>query len=262
MVYFLEKIVILRYYIKEVNIMKKNIGAFFDIDGTIYRDSLLIEHFKMLVKYEFINMSSWTGRVKQKFEHWEKRNGNYDDYLLELVETYVDALKNLNKNDVEFLAKRVIDLKWERVYRYTRQKLMEHKEKGHKIIIISGSPDFLVEKMALKYEVDDFMASKYLVDKNNIFTGEVVPMWDAKSKKKAINYFCDKYSIDFSKSYAYGDTTGDLTMFKNVKFPVAINPAMRLIKKIKKDKELAERIQIIVERKDVIYSLDSHVKVQ
>ena len=50
--------------------------AFFDIDGTIYRDSLLIEHFKMLVKYEFINMSSWTGRVKQKFEHWEKRNGN------------------------------------------------------------------------------------------------------------------------------------------------------------------------------------------
>ena len=87
-------------------------------------------------------------------------------------------------------------------------------------------------------------------------------MWDAKSKKKAINYFCDKYSIDFSKSYAYGDTTGDLTMFKNVKFPVAINPAMRLIKKIKKDKELSERIQIIVERKDVIYSLDSHVKVQ
>ena len=51
-------------------------------------------------------------------------------------------------------------------------------------------------------------------------------------------------------------------MFKNVKFPVAINPAMRLIKKIKKDKELSERIQIIVERKDVIYSLDSHVKVQ
>ena len=82
--------------------MKKNIGAFFDIDGTIYRDSLLIEHFKMLVKYEFINMTSWTGRVKQKFEHWEKRRGNYDDYLLELVETYVDALKNLNKDDKEF----------------------------------------------------------------------------------------------------------------------------------------------------------------
>ena len=28
----------------------KNVAAFFDIDGTIYRDSLLIEHFKMLVQ--------------------------------------------------------------------------------------------------------------------------------------------------------------------------------------------------------------------
>lgn len=241
--------------------MKKNIGAFFDIDGTIYRDSLLIEHFKMLVKYEFINMSSWTGRVKQKFEHWERRNGNYDDYLLELVETYVDALKNLNKDDAEFLARRVIDLKGERVYRYTRKKLEEHRKKGHKVIIISGSPDFLVAKMAEKYGVTDFMASEYLVDSNNIFTGRVEPMWDAKNKKRAIEYFCDKYNIDFSKSYAYGDTTGDLTMFKNVQFPVAINPAMKLIKRIKKDEELSKRIQVIVERKDVIYKLGSAVEV-
>ena len=29
----------------------KNIGAFFDIDGTIYRDSLMVEHFKKLIKY-------------------------------------------------------------------------------------------------------------------------------------------------------------------------------------------------------------------
>ena len=50
-------------------------------------------------------------------------------------------------------------------------------------------------------------------------------------------------------------------MFKNVEFPVAINPAMKLIEKIKKDKELSEKIQIVVERKDVIYKLDSSVTV-
>ena len=36
--------------------MTKNIAAFFDIDGTIHRNSLLIEHFKMLVKYEYIDI--------------------------------------------------------------------------------------------------------------------------------------------------------------------------------------------------------------
>ena len=86
-------------------------------------------------------------------------------------------------------------------------------------------------------------------------------MWDGKSKKKAIDKFCKEYDIDLSKSFAYGDTTGDLTMFKNVGFPVAINPAMELIKKVKRDKELSEKIKIIVERKDVIYKITADVKV-
>ena len=31
------------------------IAAFFDIDGTIYRNALLIEHFKKLIKYELFD---------------------------------------------------------------------------------------------------------------------------------------------------------------------------------------------------------------
>ena len=241
--------------------MKKTTAAFFDIDGTIYRNCLLIEHFKMLVKYEYINMMTWEGKVKDKFIKWEKRIGDYDDYLEELVETYVDALKNYSKADMDFVARRVIELKGDKVYRYTREKIEEHKRKGHKIIIISGSPDFLVEKMAKKYGADNFTGAKYKVDTSGVFTGEVIPMWDGKSKKKAIDRFCKEYNIDLSKSFAYGDTTGDLTMFKNVGFPVAINPAMELIKKVKRDKELSEKIKIIVERKDVIYKITADVKV-
>ena len=30
------------------------IAAFFDIDGTIYRNALLIEHFKKMIKYELL----------------------------------------------------------------------------------------------------------------------------------------------------------------------------------------------------------------
>ncbi|ALP02292.1 hypothetical protein PCZ31_0337 [Clostridioides difficile] len=33
----------------------KNIAAFFDIDGTLYRDSLMVEHFKKLIKYDIID---------------------------------------------------------------------------------------------------------------------------------------------------------------------------------------------------------------
>ncbi|RRD38987.1 HAD-IB family hydrolase [Leptotrichia sp. OH3620_COT-345] len=241
--------------------MVKNIAAFFDIDGTIYRDSLLIEHFKMLVKYEYINMMSWEGKVKEKFSKWETRTGNYDDYLEELVETYVEALKNFSKEDMDFIAKRVIELKGDKVYKYTRERLLYHIKKGHKVIIISGSPDFLVGKMAEKYGVKDYRGSKYIVNDKGIFTGEVIPMWDAKSKKKAISQFCTEYDIDLSKSYAYGDTTGDLTMFKQAGNAIAINPAKKLLMKLKKDKELREKVKIIVERKDVIYKVTPNVDI-
>ena len=33
------------------------IAAFFDIDGTLYRNSLMVEHFKKLLKYEVIDPS-------------------------------------------------------------------------------------------------------------------------------------------------------------------------------------------------------------
>ena len=212
--------------------MSKNIAAFFDIDGTIYRDSLLIEHFKMLLKYEYINMMSWESKVKEKFLKWENRTGDYDDYL----------------DEMDFVAKRVMELKGDKVYRYTRDRLKYHKGKGHKVIIISGSPDFLVAKLAEKYGADDYRASIYKVNENGVFTGEVEPMWDEKSKKKAIKDFCKKYEIDLKKSFAYGDTTGDLTMFKAVENAIAINPAKKLFKKIKNNEKLKEK----VDRKSVV----------
>jgi len=115
--------------------------------------------------------------------------------------------------------------------------------------------------MAEKYNVKNYTASKYLTDDKGIFTGKVIPMWDANSKKKAIAEYCEKYNIDLEKSYAYGDTTGDFTMFKKVGNAIAINPAKKLLEKIKKDKELREKVMIIVERKDVVYKLRPDVEI-
>lgn len=240
---------------------KKNVAAFFDIDGTIHRNSLLIEHFKLAVKYEYIDMLSWESKVKEKFKKWEKRSGDYDDYLNELVEAYVEALKNLREEDVDFIAKRVIELRGDRVYKFTRDRLEYHKKMGHRVIFISGSPEFLVSKMAKKYGVEDYRGALYEVNEMGIFTGNVIKMYDKVSKQKAVKDFAEKYNIDLSKSYSYGDTTGDLTMFKLVGNPVAINPARGLLEAIKLDVEISKRIEIIVERKDVIYKLNSQVEI-
>jgi HAD superfamily hydrolase (TIGR01490 family) len=235
-------------------------AAFFDIDGTIYRDSLLTEHFKRLIKYELIDPRQWENKVKALHTQWDKREGGYDAYLLELVDSYVEAIQNITFEQNEFTANQVMDVKAGRVYKYTRDRIKWHKAQGHKVIFISGSPDFLVSKMAKKYGADDYCGTIYHYNGKR-FTGETTPMWDSVSKQKAINKFVKKYNISLKDSYAYGDTNGDLTMIRAVGNPITINPAKALLQNIKEDKELRDKIQIIVERKDVIYKLDPGVEV-
>lgn len=234
----------------------KNIAAFFDIDGTLYREGLITEVFKKLIKYEIIEKKEWYSKVKPKYQKWDKRMGNYDDYLLKMADIYVNAIKGLHKSQVEFIARQVVMQKGDRVYTYTRDRIRWHKERGHKIITISGSPLELVREMSIKHGFDDYRGAKYLLDGNELYTGEVVPMWDSVSKNKAINELVDKYDIDLNSSYAYGDTAGDLSMFKAVRYPTCVNPTRELLNKVIEDEQIKNRIKVVVERKDMVYDLD------
>ena len=85
-------------------------------------------------------------------------------------------------------------------------------------------------------------------------------MWDSVHKQEAIENFIKKYNIDLAKSYAYGDTNGDFSMLSLVGNPRAINPSKELITRIKNDENLKSKTQIIIERKNVIYKLNSNVE--
>ncbi len=235
-------------------------AAFFDIDGTLYRDSLMIEHFKKLIRYEVIDPALWHSHVKHTYADWQRRIGEYEDYMEELAAIYIEALTGKDLISLDFINDQVIALKGDQVYSFTRKRIKWHQDRGHKVFFISGSPDYLVSKMAMKYGVSDYKGTDYLLDENGKFTGEVIPNWDAENKTRTINRFAEKYNIDFTRSYAYGDTNGDISMLRRVGHPVAINPTRELLENIKKDPVLRETATIIVERKDVVYQLSADVE--
>lgn len=235
----------------------ENKAAFFDLDGTLYREGLIAEIFKKLVKYEIIKSEKWYNEVKPEYNKWDKRQGNYDNYLLKMAGIYIEAIKGLHRSQVEFIARKVVEQKGDRVYTYTRDMIKWHKEQGDLIITISGSPLELVREMATKYGFDDYSGAVYLTDEDDIYTGIVTPMWDSVSKRKALLEFKEKYSINLQQSYAYGDTGGDYSMFQLVQHPVCVNPTRELLNKILQDTQLRERTKIVVERKDVIYTLSA-----
>lgn len=235
-------------------------AAFFDIDGTIFRNSLMIEHFQKLIKFEVIDLAIWYTKVEKVYLEWERRYGEFEEYLEVISKVYLEALKGVDKSYVEYIADHVIRNNGDKVYKFSRNQINWHKENNYKIFFISGSPDFLVSKMAEKYEATDYRGSIYEVDEENRFTGEIVKMWDSKSKLEAIREVIEEYDVDLENSYAYGDTSGDFSMLKMVGSPIAINPNRELLDEIREDDELKTKTTIIVERKNVIYKLDPMIK--
>lgn len=235
----------------------KKVAAFFDIDGTLYREGLITELFKKLIKYEIISQDRWYKEVKPEYVKWDKREGNYDDYLLKMASIYIEAVKGLPKYQVEYIAKNVIEQKGDRVYTFTRDRIKWHRSQGHVVVTVSGSPIELVKEMSVKHGFDDYRGTIYKLNEEGIYTGEVIPMWDSVNKKRAINELKDLYNIDLNASYAYGDTAGDFSMFQMIRYPICVNPTKELLKKVMNDEEVKNKIKIIVERKDSVYNLST-----
>jgi len=233
----------------------KKIAAFFDVDGTISREGLIGEMFRKMIKYELIDVTKWHEEVKPAFSQWNRRIGDYDSYLMKMVDIYTDTVQNTESFLIEHIARKVIEQNGERVYTYSRERIKWHKEQGHMVIAISGSPVELVREMADKYGMDDYKGTVYEVGSNGIYNGIIHPMWDSESKRSAVIEMAGKHHLDLSECFAYGDTAGDFSMMKMAGRPFAVNPTRELITKILQDPDLKEKISVIVERKDVTYQI-------
>lgn len=234
--------------------MQKNKAAFFDIDGTLFRNSLLIEHYFLMTKDGILDKENWEENVKPLYQKYEDRKGPYEDYLDKASLLYQKNLKGIDKKTINIYAKKVIENNQSKIYRVTKNALEYHKKMGYKIFVISGSPDFLVRDFAKIYGADHTIATKYIFDDKDKFTGKILPMWDSKNKKKSIDFLTEKYDIDLENSHAYGDTNGDFSMFEKVGNAHAINPSYELIERLYNNKKLREKTKIHVERKDVNYT--------
>lgn len=56
-----------------------------------------------------------------------------------MVDVYTEAILGLDKYHIDYIAKKVIEQKGDRVYTFSRERIKWHKEQGDIVIAISGS---------------------------------------------------------------------------------------------------------------------------
>ena len=227
---------------------RKQKFAVFDIDGTIFRSSLLIELVERMVEEGLFNPKIRSA-YSEEYQKWLDRRGSYDDYIRKVVEVYVANIKGVRLTDAMEVAERLMLFHKNRVYTYTRD-LVAKLRSTHYLLAISHSPYHVVEPFCRKWGFQKVYAMLYEVDEKEIFTGEVEYEDFMKQKNKVLERAIDKEGLTLRGSIGVGDSDGDIPMLKMVSRPIAFNPNKELYKAAKRN-----RWEIVVERKDMIYKI-------
>lgn len=222
--------------------------AIFDIDGTIFRSSLVIELSHALVNAGIFPIAA-RKEISKEYLAWLNRKGSYEAYIDKVVKIYAKYITGKKFSTVDKIARQVITYQKDRVYRFTRDLIKKLKRDNYFLVAISGSPSYIVQKYAKTIGFDLFFGTELEVINGN-FTGKVKSLDSAFNKAKIVKDLAKKYSADLRKALAVGDTQNDIPMLKLVGKPIAFNPNLGLAKFAKKN-----NWTIAAERKDVIYQI-------
>lgn len=223
--------------------------AFFDIDGTIFRSSLLIELVEQLIAD---GVFSTDVREMYAIERtaWMNREGSYEDYIAAVVHAYMHHIKGVHYGELADAGRIVIADQSKRVYRYTRDLIKDLKARGYYLVAISQSPKRILDDFCESYGFDKVYGRMYELGPQDRFTGEMIDVHLIENKANIVRRVLEREEVTLDGSVAVGDTDGDIALLESVEQPICFNPNRALY-------EHAKRLgwSVIVERKDVIYEL-------
>ncbi len=222
--------------------------AIFDIDGTIFRSSLVIELSHALVEAGIFPQVA-KKEIEKEYLAWLDRKGSYEAYIDKVVKIYVKHITGKRYTLVKKVADLVINYQKDRVYRFTRDLIKKFKKQGFYLVAISGSPSYIVSSYAKTIGFDLCFGTELEVI-NEKFTGKAVSLDSAFHKSKIVKSLATELNVDLKNSIAVGDTESDVAMLSLVGKPLAFNPNLQLTRVAKKN-----GWKIVVERKNVIFEV-------
>lgn len=222
--------------------------AIFDVDGTIFRSSLLIELVEAFIE-EGVFPKDVASKYEREYRSWFEREGGYEEYIAAVVRTFRENIKGVHYGTLSDISKRVVLEQQKRVYRYTRDLVSELKADGYFLLAISQSPKTTVDAFCKQLGFDKVYGRIYEIGPQDLCTGEVTDEHLIMNKANIVRRALEKEDLTLEGSVGVGDTEGDIPMLELAERPICFNPNSNLYKHARRQKW-----EVVVERKDVIYT--------
>jgi fatty acyl-CoA reductase len=203
-------------------------AAFYDLDGTLMGLNLI--HGTL---FAFSYIGAWSGRVTSVLGLATRLPMLFlaerrDRHLLNVV--LFEMFKGIPRERLVTLGEEYCDrVLIANMYPSAIEMIAANRDAGLDPVLVTGSPDFIVEPLARRLGIESFVANRLAFD-NGFATGRLCEPVIVGNAKAA---WCAEYAaanrISLKDSWGYADSHYDLPFLAALGHPVAVNPNRRLL---------------------------------
>jgi len=178
------------------------------------------------------NLGEWSGRLRYLLAfamrlprlYMAERN---DRRLLNAL--LFEAFKGVSRDRLMILGEEYCErLLMRHLFPQARELVEANRAAGLDAVLVTGSPDFIVEPLAKRLDILDFAANQ-LVFSNGLATGRLhAPMMAGEDKATWCETYAASRGVALTSCWGYADSYYDLPFLAVVGHAVAVNPDRRL----------------------------------
>jgi len=205
---------------------RNDVLAVFDVDGTLVETNIVEYFFWMRLRAQPLeDWPSFMAQMLREAPRWlylERRS------RAEFQRSFYREYDGLDYEVMKRLGREALNaVTLRRVYPEGMRRIREHKRAGHRVLLLTGALDVVVEPLAelLDVEVD----CAHLLVKDGRLTGDLqAPPPAGEARGTLLEEYAARNGVVLADSFAYADSLSDLGMLELVGTPVAVNPDARL----------------------------------
>ena len=205
---------------------RKDVLAVFDVDGTLVETNVVEYFLWMRLRAqpvdEWPSFMAQMARAAPRWLYLERRSRAefQRSFYREYDGLDYDVMKRLGREALNSVTLR-------RIYPEGMRRIREHKRAGHRVLLLTGALDVVVEPLAELLEVEVDCA--HLLVRDGKLTGDLQsPPPAGEARGVLLEEYASRNGVVLADSFAYADSLSDLPMLELVGTPVAVNPDARL----------------------------------
>lgn len=198
-------------------------AAVLDVDGTLYPGALGVELLRALMAAGACNRSKAEG-VFDVLRQYKQGVIDFPAMATGAYALYAQALEGVRCDTVDALARKVWEEERRKLFGFVRPLVGLLREAGYWSVIISGSPQEMVQRVADELGVSQACGALFTREEGRYTGGVDLSSGALGEKSRIFDAVTRGQAVRLERCFALGDSVTDAALFERLGLPLAFEP--------------------------------------